>query len=923
MSTAKDIFDAALADFKKRLTSKELEDFKFTTLDEVRMEIIKIQDEQDQLKTMRDMTRIQSFVEAMTEFGKVIECFLNVSDIIAFIWGPVKFLLQVARNWTDSFDILLDAYKQIGEEIPLLLQYSETFEQNPHMINILGFIYADILEFHKRAIRFFSGNVWHQVIRSAWKDFNVRFKQILDSLRSHKELIHRQSDLLHVVQYQKDRLIWNQKFDQIEEAGRKRKYLAVMEWTSCGRNKSDHESFVETRGEYKGSGDWILEHEKLKDWKKTSKPASSALWLNGIPGAGKTILASAIIDDCLSNTSFNTGYFYCKEGDPEGNTFVSILRGLINQLMSQNQDLVPHFYDKYSSSGETSLSSVNLGKQLLQLLCDKVSKLFIVIDGLDECNAAERKLVLPFFKGLLDHCDKQSPGKLRLLFISQDYNDIRNALATADVLSLKPTDNEHDIKIYVSAWTKKIRQKHDLDDVHTEYIKESTCSKARGMFLFAKLVMRNLYDQPMKNQLLEEIKASRFPEGLAQAYERILDRIQRSASSAEWNIACKLLGWMVCAKRPLKWNEIQGAISIDPKGEHVDWDGRRLRIHIKDLCGSLVDILRGGRIELVHSTAKMYIGNSKYVSKPTVECNLTALCLKYLTFEYFEAEISDNELRGFALSGCLAFQDYAVAKWFHHVEAMVDGSSRLLTQEPENENKFDLEDSLNDFAQFYADDLGETIAPASEERCAPFKNLYLYSDLVLIYSHIHQHQHKPPGERNNVGLKSLAKALTRNRALIEGFTTAEKHVLDEFYGGERKFKCPKLTCFFFHEGFKDAKSRDNHINRHDRPFSCTVPDCSAAEFGFSTNKDLEKHVRAYHPEVSDQMNLFPTPVVTPKAKTPWKCERCGKKFTRGFILKNHILSHNGARPFSCPECGKSFTRANDCRRHQKIHERRG
>jgi hypothetical protein len=61
---------------------------------------------------------------------------------------------------------------------------------------------------------------------------------------------------------------------------------------------------------------------------------------------------------------------------------------------------------------------------------------------------------------------------------------------------------------------------------------------------------------------------------------------------------------MVCAKRPLKWHEIQGAVSTDTIQQTICFDERRLRIHIRDLCGSLIDVLSGDRVELVHWTAK-------------------------------------------------------------------------------------------------------------------------------------------------------------------------------------------------------------------------------------------------------------------------------------------------------------------------------
>ena len=39
-----------------------------------------------------------------------------------------------------------------------------------------------------------------------------------------------------------------------------------------------------------------------------------------------------------------------------------------------------------------------------------------------------------------------------------------------------------------------------------------------GMFLFAKLVMLNLYDQITREHFINEINESRFPRGLQEAY---------------------------------------------------------------------------------------------------------------------------------------------------------------------------------------------------------------------------------------------------------------------------------------------------------------------------------------------------------------------------------------------------------------------
>jgi hypothetical protein len=150
-------FQSILTSFRNRLTQKELENFQFTTLKDVRDTIDEIQKQQEVQKDMMNMKRLQSFLEAMEQFSKIIEIFLNVSDAVAFIWGPLKFLLQVASTWSYSFDRLLEAYEQIGEQLPLLQQYEILFRKEPCMTKVLRLMYEDILEFHKRATKFFSG----------------------------------------------------------------------------------------------------------------------------------------------------------------------------------------------------------------------------------------------------------------------------------------------------------------------------------------------------------------------------------------------------------------------------------------------------------------------------------------------------------------------------------------------------------------------------------------------------------------------------------------------------------------------------------------------------------------------------------------------------------------------------------------------
>jgi hypothetical protein len=80
-------------------------------------------------------------------------------------------------------------------------------------------------------------------------------------------------------------------------------------------------------------------------------------------------------------------------------------------------------------------------------------------------------------------------------------------------------------------------------------------------------------------------------------------------SLGQWEHVKRLLGWIICAKRSLKWQEIQAVLSIDHEHECFNFRERGLRSDVEQLCGSLVKVLpaersEDNRIELVHTTAR-------------------------------------------------------------------------------------------------------------------------------------------------------------------------------------------------------------------------------------------------------------------------------------------------------------------------------
>ena len=65
-----------------------------------------------------------------------------------------------------------------------------------------------------------------------------------------------------------------------------------------------------------------------------------------------------------------------------------------------------------------------------------------------------------------------------------------------------------------------------------------------------------------------------------------------------------ILGWLVVAKRPLRWHEIQCLKSINLDKATVEYERQKFLFGPTDLLDSLVDAREDGTVQLVHLSAK-------------------------------------------------------------------------------------------------------------------------------------------------------------------------------------------------------------------------------------------------------------------------------------------------------------------------------
>lgn len=207
-------------------------------------------------------------------------------------------------------------------------------------------------------------------------------------------------------------------------------------------------------GRLEGSGQWLLTKPAFQSWRKDS--SSSVLWLHGIPGSGKTKLASLVVDE-LRNTD-NLAYFYCMRNpaQPERAQCDKILASLVRQLATLKTDgpLLPAIANRYEEAiagfadfDDMDWTTEESSDMLLELLAEYPA-VTLVVDALDEVNPDDRQELMDVL-GLLM---QTSPNLLKVIVSSRDNYDIALYLRGSPNVYIDADDNAIDIQSFMCVY---------------------------------------------------------------------------------------------------------------------------------------------------------------------------------------------------------------------------------------------------------------------------------------------------------------------------------------------------------------------------------------------------------------------------------------------------------------------------------------
>lgn len=273
-------------------------------------------------------------------------------------------------------------------------------------------------------------------------------------------------------------------------------------------------------------------------------------------------------------------------------------------------------------------------------------KAYFVVDGLDECDGAERDILIEAFQKI----QKLLKVLLCLSFRIEPNNSlssITERLEATRIVSI-PDDNP-DIEAFIEANLEHcLRHKRLIigDPTLILSIQDALLKGSQGMFLWVALQIQSLCsmktDQAIRQALVD------LPKDLSETFSRILHK----SGNSDRSLQAKTLQIVLAAYRPLTTDGLREALSVIP-GD-ATWDASKLLNDVHSAlacCGCLLIVdEEDSTVQVVHYSVKQYIfkslnGAYAIFSSGEAQRMMADIIVTYMGYGVFGSELSRAKVR--------------------------------------------------------------------------------------------------------------------------------------------------------------------------------------------------------------------------------------------------------------------------------------
>ncbi|CZR57679.1 uncharacterized protein PAC_07568 [Phialocephala subalpina] len=610
------------------------------------------------------LDKVASFSHKLEHYFEVVGILVSSNPQFgAIAWGAIRFILKLASNYTTFFErvialidclrISFNQYEYISEVLKRSFTRAVADDRSLARVEAaLRNVYTDLFDFFLRVANIFkrrdgsSRNRALVIGKLAWKPFDVRFDDILQSLEKHRETICLE---LHIAEMEKESEERTKDQQEWVEAQKYRTEHTIERIDSWLNPTDSYEWFEKARkARMPDTGHWLFTEQKYIDWLKeeSSIPSQQLLWVNGKPGCGKTVLAAMAVESQRSNPSENDNrgvcccYFFNQLGST-ANSVASAYREILSQILHQRKSdvLMLEHFTFFMASAYTSRTALPVDLLALLILClGALTSATIILDGFDECDDVDE------LHQCLAELTARTPTKI-LILSRPNVAVLRETIEEEQTLCVSSGRLEHDIRLYFKHRLKTLRRKLPLScDMFA--VTEHLVRVCDGMFLWARLTVHYLSSPALTpSERLETIWKIQLPEGLDAMYERIFLLLSK-AYEAEKDLTKRVFMWLSYARETLTPSQLHAAIAVSSyPDEHsevlMDYESAIILC-----CGGLVELHREKSYKFIHLSVKEFLQSQSNVvaefakSSEQSALDIAVACLRYLAMKVPKGPLS-------------------------------------------------------------------------------------------------------------------------------------------------------------------------------------------------------------------------------------------------------------------------------------------
>ncbi|KAH6903960.1 ankyrin repeat-containing domain protein [Coprinopsis sp. MPI-PUGE-AT-0042] len=386
------------------------------------------------------------------------------------------------------------------------------------------------------------------------------------------------------------------------------------------------------------------------------------LWGIGIPGAGKTVLASILIRDLERREEASGGviclaYVYLRYS--ESLVIRDILESLVKQVVERHLDLVlivEGLYTKHNQEGTKPCQEDLMG--VLAEFIRHGKLLFFVLDALDEMRVEDRPVLLRLLASL----------DAKLLITSRPLEILQQQYPQAQMFKIAASPS--DLDLHIKDFLRNSPEVVMLLEGTTleEQLVQTVHQKSGGMFLHAKLqleALRNCISALDVEEMLEE-----FPTDIQAIYMKTWDRILAQGPKHS-NLAKQVLLWITHAHGEMTIDVLRRAVATSPKTYSFDPKRMVPEALLISVCCGLVSVDEKTKlVRLIHYTTRDAILPKVLELFPCPHAILAHVCISHLTNCGFQNHsLADGT--NISFSALLEHHNdilltYAHRSWAHH-----------------------------------------------------------------------------------------------------------------------------------------------------------------------------------------------------------------------------------------------------------------